>query len=268
MKRPFISILTDFGVQTRGIGNMHGVAFSINSEAKVIDLMHGIRDFDIAAGAWALETSFFLPVGCHVAVVDPGVGTQRKSIIINTNRGDYLIGPDNGVLIPATRILGGCKKAVQIANPNLMRQPVSPIFHGRDVFMPAAAYLSKGTAMEEFGPLLEFESLTKAPYQDAECKDGKIEAEVIHINKFGSLHFNIRHDVWDGLHLKKCQAITMGTDGKSLELPYVDTFGEVPKGKPLIMKDDYLRMEAAVNMGNFSSQYNIKQGARVMFVKK
>ncbi|MBI2575919.1 SAM-dependent chlorinase/fluorinase [Candidatus Woesearchaeota archaeon] len=265
MKRPFISILTDFGVQTQGIGNMHGVAFSINPEAKVIDLMHGIADFDIVTGARTLETVYFLPVGCHVAVVDPGVGTPRRGIMIQTSRGDYLIGPDNGILLPAARVLGGCKKVVQISNQKLMHQPVSPIFHGRDVFMPAAAHLSKGTPMEEFGPELSFHDLAKAPYEEAECRNGKILAEVIHVNKFGSLHFNIRHEVWDQMGLQKHQQVLMGSDGGSIKFPFVETFGEVPKGKPLIMKDDYLRIEAAINMGNFSTNYGVGQGAKVTF---
>ncbi len=267
MKRPFISILTDFGVQTQGIGNMHGVAFAINPEARVVDLMHGIEDFDIATGARTLETAFFLPVGFHVAVVDPGVGTQRRGIIIKTKRGDYLIGPDNGVLIPAAGILGGFEKAVQITNPKLMRQPVSPIFHGRDIFMPAAAHLSKGTPMEQFGPLLKFEALTEAPYQEAMCRDGKINAEVIHVNKFGSLHFNIKGEVWDQLGLQKHEPVLMHAAGKEILLLFGDTFGEVPQGEPLIMKDDYLRIEAAVNRGNFSSKYSIRRGEKARFIK-
>jgi len=129
MKKPIITLTSDFGVQSQGVGIMEGVALEINPEAHVIHLMHGLPDFNLFYAARIMETINYMPVGFHVCVVDPGVGTKRKPIIIETKRGDFLIGPDNGVLIPATRFLGGIKKIVEITNEKYMRQPVSPIFH-------------------------------------------------------------------------------------------------------------------------------------------
>src|SRR3989338_1644081 len=197
MKQPLITLTSDFGVQSQGIGIMEGVIFEINPDAKVIHLMHGLPDFNLSYAARALETANYLPVGCHVCVVDPGVGTKRKPIIIETKRGDFLIGPDNGVLIPATRFLGGIKKAVEITNRKYMRHPVSPIFHGRYIFSPAAAYLSKGIKIEEFGKILNPGNLVKAPYEEAEIKENEINALVISINKFGSIPLNVIHSLWD-----------------------------------------------------------------------
>ena len=154
MKKPLITFTSDFGVQSQGVGIMEAVALEINPEANIIHLMHGLPDFNLFYAARVMETINYIPVGCHVCVVDPGVGTKRKPIIIETGRGDFLIGPDNGVLIPATRFLHGIKNAVEITNENYMRKPVSPIFHGRDIFTPAAAYLSKGVKIEEFGKRL------------------------------------------------------------------------------------------------------------------
>ena len=114
MKKPFITLTSDFGVQSQGIGIMEAVALGINPDAHVVHLMHGLPDFDLFYAARTMETINYLPVGFHVCVVDPGVGTKRKPIIIKTGRGDYLIGPDNGVLLPATRFLGGIKKVVEI----------------------------------------------------------------------------------------------------------------------------------------------------------
>jgi len=138
-----ITLSSDFGVQTQDVAMMEAAIYEINENEKVIHLAHYIEDFDITTAAWILESVIKIKPAIHVCVVDPGVGTSRKGMIIKTKRGDYLVGPDNGVLIPAARSLG-FEKAVELTNPNLMRQPVCPIFHGRDIFAPAAAHLSKG----------------------------------------------------------------------------------------------------------------------------
>ncbi|MBI4143323.1 SAM-dependent chlorinase/fluorinase, partial [Candidatus Woesearchaeota archaeon] len=191
--KPLITLTSDFGVQSQGVGIMQAVALEINPEAHIIHLMHGLPDFDLFYAARTMETVSYIPVGFHVCVVDPGVGTKRKAVAIKTGRGDYLIGPDNGVLIPATRFLGGIKKAVEITNEKYMKKPVSAVFHGRDIFTPAAAYLSKGIKMEEFGKELNPKNLAKAPYGEAEAKNGEIKASIISVNKFGSFHLNIMH---------------------------------------------------------------------------
>jgi len=245
---------------------MESVAREIAPEAQVIHLMHGLPDFDIRCAARTMETTKYLQVGCHVCVVDPGVGTARRGIIIKTKRGDYLIGPDNGVLLPAAIILGGAEKIVSIENPKYMRQPVSPVFHGRDVFTPAAAHLANGVAIEEFGPEISVDSLVKAPYSEAIIRDRTIEAEVIHINKYGSLHLNILHAQWDQLAIKLGQMLTVRFGKKEIRAPFVQTFGEVEQGQPLILKDDYGRAELAINMGNFSKTYKVTTGDRCTII--
>ncbi len=268
MKKPLITLTSDFGVQSQGVGIMEAVALEINPKAHVIHLMHGLPDFDLFYAARTMETVNYLPVGFHVCVVDPGVGTKRKPIIIQTKRGDFLVGPDNGVLLPATRFLGGIKKTVEITNEKYMRKPVSPVFHGRDIFTPAAAYLSKGVRMGEFGKELKPADLAKAPYEEAKAINNEIKAKVISINKFGSLHFNITHAEWDRLNLKIKDAVELKNQNKSLTLPYSSTFGDVEKGKPLIFKDDYGRVEAALNMSNFSKKYDVKIGDDFIIKKK
>ena len=258
MKKPFITLTSDFGAQSQGAGIMEAVALEINPEAKVIHLMHGLPDFNLFYAARTMETISYMPIGCHVCVVDPGVGTKRKPIIIKTGRGDYLIGPDNGVLIPATRFLGGIKKVVDITNKKYMRHPVSPIFHGRDIFTPAAAYLSKGVKIEEFGKKLNPKELVKAPYEEAKVKNNEIKAKVISINKFGSIHLNIRHQLWDIFNVKLDNLVTLNFNKNNIKLPFAATFGDVSKGKSLIFKDDYGRIEVAINMGNFSKKYGVK----------
>src|SRR3989338_7390560 len=268
MKKPFISLTSDFGVQSQGVGIMEATALEINPDANVIHLMHGLPDFDLFYAARTMETLSHMPTGFHVCVVDPGVGTKRKPIIIETGRWDYLIGPDNGVLIPAARFLGGIKKAVEIANEKYMRKPVSPVFHGRDIFTPAAAYLSRGARMEEFGKELKPESLVSAPYAEAIANNDKMRAKVISINKFGSLHLNITHAAWDEFGVKLRDSVTLYFKNDTLDTPFVTTFGDVEEGEDLIMKDDYGRMEISLNHDSFAKTYGIKIGENFVIVKK
>jgi len=267
MKKPIITLTSDFGVQSQGVGIMEAVALKINPNANVIHLMHGLPDFNLFYAARTMETVSCLPVGCHVCVVDPGVGTKRKPIIIKTCRGDFLVGPDNGVLIPATRFLGGIKKAVGITNEKYMKKPVSPIFHGRDIFTPAAAHLSRGVKIEEFGKELNPKSLAKAPYEEAEIKGNEIHAKVISINKFGSLHLNIRQVEWHKFRVKLKDEIILKFKNKSVKVPYAVTFGDVEKGKPLIIKDDYGRMEIALNQDSFKNKYKVEIGYDIIIKK-
>lgn len=259
-----ITLSSDFGKQTQGVGNMEGVVYSINPDAKIIHLMHGIEGFSIMAAARTMETVFYMPVGFHVCVVDPGVGTKRKAVIIKVGRGDYFVGPDNGCLMTAPRLLGGIEKAVEITNEKYMITPVSPIFHGRHIFAPAAAWLSKGVPVQEFGPEINPKDLAKAPYGEAVVQGGSIEATVIHVNHFGSLHLNILQEELDKLNLAKGETVELSTGKKKITVPFYDTFGEVAAGKPLIMKDDYRRIEVAVNCGSFANEYSVGVGDRIV----
>lgn len=244
---------------------MHGVALTIAPEANLIHLMHGLPPFDVIAAARTLETIVDLPIGFHVCVCDPGVGTERKALIIETRRGDFLIGPDNGVLIPATRVLGGIVRVREITTPDYMRMPVSPIFHGRDVFAPTAAHLAVGVPLEAFGPEVNPADLVTAAYEEAEIlSQARITATVLQINHFGSLNLNIRHEVWDKLNLSECAEIrAVIANGAPLPLKVCRTFGDADIGQNLILKDDYGRVEIAQNRGAFVKHHPIAIGEKV-----
>ena len=261
MVRAFITLTSDFGVQSQGVGLMEGVARAIAPEAHVIHLMHGLPAFDITAAARTLETVCCLPVGAHVCVCDPGVGSARKALIIQTQRGDFLVGPDNGVLIPASRMLGGIARAHEITNPKYMRHPVSPIFHGRDIFAPAAAHLANGAAIADFGPAVPEQDLTLAAYEEARIEGRRIFCRIIQINKFGSLHLNIRQQAWDAFNLKLGAVVTLNSARfPAIKLPYGRTFSDVPPQNNIILRDDYERIEIAKNLGSFVGQYQFKIG--------
>lgn len=259
MNFKLVTLSSDFGPGNIGCGAMEAAVFEICPEARVIHLCHTIEPFNIKEGARTLEGVAKLPVGIHVGVVDPGVGTKRKGIAIQTGRGDFLIGPDNGLLRPSAEFLGGIVKVFELANEKYHRKPVSPIFHGRDVFAPASAYLAKGISPDELGPKIDPKKLEPAPYPEAKWDGGKIECEVIHINENGSLFLNVRAEEMEKV-VKLGETIKLPYGARHLVAIYAKTFGDVPVGKPLILNDDFGRVEVAINQGNFALTFNVKRG--------
>lgn len=194
---PIITLLTDFGSRDYFVGAMKGAILSINPVASIVDITHEISPQDIRAAAFNLLAVYKeFPAGAiHVVVVDPGVGSARRSIILEC-AGQFFVGPDNGVFSWI------CEReenslAVHLTNENFFRHPVSQTFHGRDIFAPVAAALANGVALKEFGPviddLIQLESL-----QPRTLDDGVTEAWIIHIDRFGNCVTNLTHDYFAG----------------------------------------------------------------------
>src|SRR5687768_16318680 len=163
-ERPIITFLTDFGLNG-ATAACRGVMLSICRDAQIIDVGHDIRKFAIRDGAFLLRFALpYVPVGVHVGVVDPGVGTRRRPIGIRTARGDVLIGPDNGLLPPAADALGGAVEARELTNRDLWLPVTTSTFHGRDIFSPVAAHLAAGDAeFATVGPEIALDSLIRLP---------------------------------------------------------------------------------------------------------
>lgn len=269
MNTKLITLSSDFGPGNLGCGAMEAVIYEICPKARVIHLCHTIEPFNIKEGARNLEGVFKLPVGIHVGVVDPGVGTSRKGIVIQTRRGDFLIGPDNGLLRPAAEFLGGILAVYELANQNYWRRPVSPVFHGRDIFAPAAAYLAKGVAPEELGPPLDPKKLVQSPYPEAKWNGEEIECEIIYINENGSAFLNVRAEEMER-NIKQGDKIRLDLPKGSgyLLVKYGRTFGEVAAGEPLILNDDFGRVEIALNQDHFASKFEVKRGEKLVLRRK
>lgn len=265
--RPLITLSSDFGPGNIGTGAMEAVIYEICSEAHVVHFCHTIPGFDIQDGARTLEGVAKIPKGFHVCVVDPGVGMKRRGIIIETRRGDFLIGPDNGVLRPAAEFLGGVVAAFELSNEVYQRKPVSPIFHGRDVFAPAAAHLAAGVPPEKFGPKIDLKTLIPSPYGEAQWRGNQLECLVLHINENGSLFVNVRTEAF-GKNLDFGDIIILSLRNRSVEVPYQRTFGEVPKEDPVILNDDFGRVEIAINQGNFAFTFECKRGDKILLRRR
>ena len=184
-----ITLTSDFGLKDPYVAEMKGVILTINPKATLIDITHEVEKFDVRMAAFILASAApYFPQGTvHLAVVDPGVGTQRRAIIIQTKK-SFFVGPDNGILILAAQNQG-IEHVYQITNPTFMLPKISSTFHGRDIFAPAAAHLDKGVPPKEFGP--EIKDLTKPEFASVKQTNGSLIGEVIHIDGFGNIITNI-----------------------------------------------------------------------------
>jgi S-adenosylmethionine hydrolase len=189
MENRLIALTTDFGYEDPFVGIMKGVIVGINPDARIVDVTHGVAPQDIRGGALALNYAapYFPPGTIHVAVVDPGVGTERRPILIQCEDA-FFIGPDNGVLSLAAE-RRKTRRVVELANERYRLNPVSATFHGRDIFAPAAAHLSLGTPAEDFGRVLN--DYARLTWPAAVKSDGEVRGEIIYIDHFGNLVTNL-----------------------------------------------------------------------------
>lgn len=269
MGKFIITFLSDFGYSAESAGVCRAVLKRLAPEVEVIDLCHGLPPFDVRAGALALENAVpFCPLAVHLAVIDPGVGGSRRPVALQAARGDFLVGPDNGLLIPAARRLGGIVRVHLIENPKHMLHPVSATFHGRDLFAPAAALLACGGRLEELGRAISPEELAPAPWSEPTLLGEEVAGEVLGFDQYGSIKLNLRPEHLRPLGLQPgdrvlLQAGPTGPDGHSWVLPFVRTFGDVSPGQPCLLTDSDGRLAVAVNLGNARSLLGVAAGAPV-----
>lgn len=196
-RQSIVTLLSDFGSQDYFVGAMKGVILSVNASAQIVDITHEVPPQDICAAAFNLLASYtaFPPGTIHVAVVDPGVGSQRKPLVIECG-GQFFVGPDNGTFSWICEREGNAR-AIHLKNEKFFHHPVSPTFHGRDIFAPVAAALSNGSAVEEFGDLVrDYVRLESLAIKTR--TDGKVEARIIHIDRFGNCVTNLTRDHLSG----------------------------------------------------------------------
>jgi hypothetical protein len=266
--RPFISFMTDFGVGSSAPAVCRGVMLDIAPDARLVDVTHAIRHFALRDGAFLLARSVpYFPVGVHVGVIDPGVGTDRRPIALQVGRGDYLVGPDNGLLVPAAHALGGIVAARALENRALWLPSVSHTFHGRDIFSPVAAHLAGGTAFDTVGPPLDPADIAKLDLPIATPRDGGLDTSVLLIDAFGNCRLagetsdlvtafgEMERGRWFELILPPRGARA----AIRVRLPWVSTFGEVAMGAPLLFEDaDYAGPAVAVNLGSAAEELGLE----------
>lgn len=253
-----ISLLSDFGYKDPYVAEMKAVILSINPEVRIVDITHEIEKFNIRMGAYILASAapYFPPSTIHVAVVDPGVGTKRRPIIAETNRSLY-VGPDNGLLILAAH-RENLKNVYQIDNPKYMLPHVSKTFHGRDIFAPAAAYLTGENMPSDFGPSIHDYVLPE--FAKVQARNGELLGEILHIDDFGNVISNIELRDLNKKAIRKGNSLLVRLGGKTWTLPFCSAYGEVSSGTPLALMGSSNFLEVAVNRGSASQIFKARVG--------
>jgi S-adenosylmethionine hydrolase len=261
--RPVMGFLTDFGLDGAA-ATCRAVMLSICRDAQIVDIGHTLRKYAIRDGAFLLRFSLpYFPVGTHVGVVDPGVGTARRPIGIRTGRGDVLIGPDNGLLVPPAEALGGIAEARELTNRDLWLPVTTSTFHGRDIFAPVAAHLANGDApFEQVGPAVPAGELVRLEEPRATASEGAIETVVTYVDSFGNVRLA-------GGATELAAAFGSPADGTPLvvdfggdrpareETRYGTTFGVVPRGSSLVYIDSLGNLAMADNQGNLAGRLGV-----------
>lgn len=258
-----LTFLTDFGSNSNYIAQMKGVALSI-TDTRIVDISHEISPQNILEGAFVLRTAVpYFPMGTvHVAVVDPGVGTERRGLVIAT-KSQILVGPDNGLLIPAANYLDDFT-VYEIKNPDLMLKNISNTFHGRDIFTPVAAHILNGILFDQIGPIVnDFKTFDFGTFElTNEFAIGKI----ISIDRFGNIITNI-----NGEKLKKIiqfnKVITLIIGRKKLKVSFVKSYDHVKSGELLTTIGSSNHFEISQNKGDASKRLklNINDKIKIVF---
>jgi S-adenosylmethionine hydrolase len=263
--RPVISFLTDFGPDAAA-AICRGVMLSIAPDAQIVDISHAVRKYAIRDGAFLLWGSLIsMPVGVHVAVIDPGVGTARRPVGLLTGRGDRMIGPDNGLLIPAARRLGGIREARALENDGWMLPRTSATFHGRDIFSPMAAHLAIGGRFEEVGPTISPDTLVDLQLPEPVARDGGLDSAIVYIDSFGNLRLagdpgDLEAAVGELRPGRPFDVEFAGAGGRPAtteRAPWVRTFGEIPAGQPLLYEDSFGRLAYADNQSSVARRLRL-----------
>ena len=266
--RRIIALATDFGYKDPYVGVMKAVIKSINPEAEIIDLTHGIERHNVLEAAVVIAVSAkYFPTGTiFVVVVDPGVGGPRRAILIETTN-YVLIGPDNGCLTLLASI-DGVKRVFDISSSKYRLPEVSYTFHGRDVFAPVAAWVSRGVPLEEVGEEIEYGSLVKlsASLPRIHAEKGVIEGEVLYVDVFGNVMTNITVRDLKALSLSYGRTLKIHVDGKEHCCVFEKSFSVVPVGELACYVNSWGYLEIAINRGNAAEYLNAKAGKQLRVV--
>ncbi len=250
-----ITLTSDFGLVDSYVAQMKGVILSINPSSTIVDITHEISKFNIQTGAFMLASAApCFPNGTiHVAIVDPGVGTKRRALLIETKQG-YFIGPDNGLLVLAAE-RQGITGIYELTNPKYMLPEISGTFHGRDVFAPAAAHLEKGVKPARFGPRVDEPVLPE--FVQVRHEKDFIICRVLHVDSFGNIITNLKKaDV-------PSENLNIKIQDTQLKLKLKKSYGETKPKDTMALIGSHGFLEIAVNRGNAAEKYRIKMGTEI-----
>src|SRR4051795_10679675 len=260
MSRP-ITFLSDYGLADEFVGVVHAVIARICPDARIVDLSHGIPRQDVQAGALVLARALpYAPAGVHLAVVDPEVGARRHAVALRTVEEDrLLVGPDNGLLIPAAERFGGVLEAVEISASPWRLEPVSATFHGRDLFAPVAAKLAAGEPLAAAGDPFAPDELISLDLPHARVEDGTVVAHALTNDRYGNVILDVAHEQLAGSGLKLGATVEVDVGGAIQRARFARTFADVEPGELLVYEDAQHNLALAVNRGSALGEFGLSR---------
>lgn len=268
-KSPLV-LMTDFGLKDGAVSAMRGVAYGVDPTLTVSDLTHEIPEYDIWVGAYRLyQTANYWPRGTvFVSVVDPGVGTERKSVVLKTKDGRFFVNPNNGLLTLIAERDGVAEVREIDEKVNRMKgSGESYTFHGRDVYAYTGARLASGKiTFAQVGPKASADSIVRIPYQKAEKAGGVIKGMIPVLDvQYGNVWTNIPKGLFDqlGIGIGGKVRVKAFFEGKLVDetvAPYHNTFGDVPEGQPLVYMNSLMNVSVAINMDSFAAKHKVESG--------
>ena len=255
---PLVTLLSDFGTRDTYAGVVEGAILRVAPEARVLHLTHGVPPGDIAAGARALADAVsHVPAGVHVAVVDPGVGTDRRALVLESADGRVFVGPDNGLLVPAAERCGGIPAAYELAVP----PDASPTFHGRDVFAPAAGRLALGEPPGALGEPADPGGLVRLTLAGATVDSGLLRAPCVHVDRFGNCALAADASDLEGAGLVAGSAVAVAVRGMPRGAAQRGrTFADVPPGALVVLVDSAGAAALCINGGDAARELRLAVG--------
>jgi hypothetical protein len=262
----WISLCTDYGWADGFVAACHGVIAGIAPRARVLDVTHSIGPGDVRHGAVVLaDTLPWLPPAVHVAVVDPGVGTARRGLALVS--GDaVLVGPDNGLLVPAAQALGGVRAVYELVEPSYRLPTVSATFHGRDVFAPAAAHLACGVPPDALGPAVDPASLVTQPAPVCQVDSDRIRVEVLTVDHFGNVALAAGTTELAAIGLPAGALATLRWPAGEQPVRFGRTFADVAEGELVVLIDSAGRLAVARRAGSAARRTGLQPGAVVELI--
>jgi S-adenosyl-L-methionine hydrolase (adenosine-forming) len=259
-----ITFLSDFGLQDDFVGTCHGVMKRIAPEAEIIDITHGIPPQQVLQGALVLRNTLpYMPEGVHLAVVDPGVGSHRRPLALRAGDGQLLVGPDNGLLMPAADRLGGVQAAHELANPDFALESVSRTFHGRDLFSPAAAHLALGVVPEDLGPPIDPQALVRLDVPTPEVGQNRIRAVVLYVDHFGNVQLNLERRHLEEAGVRPGVTVELEIALDRYYATAARTFADARAGDLILYEDSYGNIAIAISGGSAAAMFGVEASQEV-----
>jgi S-adenosyl-L-methionine hydrolase (adenosine-forming) len=258
-----ICFISDYGLTGVLVGTCKGVMAGIAPRSPIIDVSHSVPKFDVVRGAETMRhaTRYMPEDAVYLAVIDPGDKTKRRALAAEVQSGAHLVGPDNGLLLPAAAALGGIVRAVHLTNPRYHMQPVSNTFHGRDVFSPVAAHLAAGATLDDLGEHVLPATMNLIDFPEFRAEPGGvIAAEIIDIDRFGNARLSVMQE---DLELGYGTLLEIGVRDEVIDARYVETFGASETGDLVLVPDSHWRLSLAVNKGNAARALLLSVGDEV-----